>query len=428
MSSPDTFRILIVDDMEPIHKSIHRVLEGSDAAPADDDFDDLEADLFGDDDGAEVTQLSVAGPRFEIDDAYQGREGLAMVQQSVASGRRYAMAFVDMRMPPGWDGLETTQRLWEADPQLQVAICTAYSDRSWAEIRQTLGQSDQLLILKKPFDPAEVSQMATALCHKWRTEAAERELLEKTMGGAVDVMAEMLTLVLPSAASRVAAVKACVAHMTKHLGLGHWAYDLAAGLSQIGCIALPSETYERHLASQELDSTDAGMVAKHPKMGAGFIRRVPRLELVAKIVAKQLSPPDWPRKGLEVTDSSVVATGARLLYVASKVDAGYRSGKTRDEVLATLSDQPPAMVEALRSYVPPKIRGGTVRAIGVADAKPGMVLQEPVRAKTGLVVCPENTRLTSSLCERLKNFKKRMGIREPFRALVPAALERKQAG
>ena len=80
-----------------------------------------------------------------LDSAYQGQEGLALVQQSIQDHQPYAVAFVDIRMPPGWDGVETTQKLWEVDPNLQVVICTAYSDYSWDELISKVGNSDRLL-------------------------------------------------------------------------------------------------------------------------------------------------------------------------------------------------------------------------------------------------------------------------------------------
>ena len=100
-------------------------------------------------------------------------EGLERVRQALAEGRPYAMAFMDVRMPPGWDGIETTAKIWEIDPDLQVVICTAYSDYSWSKMIEQLGQSDKLLILKKPFDNVEALQLATALTEKWhRTQQA----------------------------------------------------------------------------------------------------------------------------------------------------------------------------------------------------------------------------------------------------------------
>jgi two-component system, cell cycle sensor histidine kinase and response regulator CckA len=104
---------------------------------------------------------------FELDFADQGQAGLALLERAVADGRPYAMAFVDVRMPPGWDGIETIGHLWKCDPTLQIVICTAYSDYSWQEIISKVGNSDQLLILKKPFDNIEVLQLAHAMTRKW---------------------------------------------------------------------------------------------------------------------------------------------------------------------------------------------------------------------------------------------------------------------
>ena len=114
----------------------------------------------------------MAGPvrqdyNFIIDSAHQGQEGLEMVRRAIEEGHPYAMAFVDMRMPPGWNGLDTIARIWKEYPELQVVICTAYSDHSWDEIVERLGCTDQLLILKKPFDNVEVRQLVYALTEKW---------------------------------------------------------------------------------------------------------------------------------------------------------------------------------------------------------------------------------------------------------------------
>src|SRR5208283_2874102 len=104
---------------------------------------------------------------FELDSAYQGQEGLAKVTKALAEDRPYAMAFVDVRMPPGWDGVETIERLWEVDPRLQIVVCTAYSDYSWEQLLAKVGQPDNLVILKKPCDNVEVQQLALALTRKW---------------------------------------------------------------------------------------------------------------------------------------------------------------------------------------------------------------------------------------------------------------------
>ncbi|HEY6229526.1 MAG TPA: response regulator, partial [Verrucomicrobiae bacterium] len=114
---------------------------------------------------------------FEIDSAYQGQDGLEKIKTALAENRPYALAFVDVRMPPGWDGIETIGRIWEIYPELQVVICTAYSDYSWEEMTRKVKRCDSVLILKKPFDNIEVLQMAHALTKKWAlTQEAKSQL------------------------------------------------------------------------------------------------------------------------------------------------------------------------------------------------------------------------------------------------------------
>jgi diguanylate cyclase (GGDEF)-like protein len=163
-ATPRNHRILIIDDNEAIHQDFRKVLIPTEA-PAE--LNELRASLLG-------VQVDEIGPAYEIDAAYQGNEGLEKVREAVAHGKPYALAFVDMRMPPGWDGLETILHLWKADPALQIVICTAYSDYSWEELSQKVGQTDQLLLLKKPFDKAEVSELAIALTEKWHLSRQAR--------------------------------------------------------------------------------------------------------------------------------------------------------------------------------------------------------------------------------------------------------------
>ena len=153
-------RLLVVDDNPSIHADIRKIL-GRPAASGTSLAEDM-ALLFDE----EESETGAAA--FEIESAFQGQEGLAKVEQALAAQRPYALAFVDIRMPPGWDGIETIKRVWQRDPDLQVVICTAYSDYSWEEMFRQLGRSDSLVILKKPFDNIEVLQLAHALTQKWR--------------------------------------------------------------------------------------------------------------------------------------------------------------------------------------------------------------------------------------------------------------------
>ncbi|MCG8419576.1 MAG: response regulator [Proteobacteria bacterium] len=158
-------RILIIDDNPSIHADFREILANESASGLDalDDF-------FSD------AQDSVPQPiSFEIDSAYQGQEGLAMVEQAMSDGRPYAVCFLDIRMPPGWNGPETLSHLWRVSPDLQVVLCTAFSDFSWQELLVRFDRTDRLLILKKPFEVLEVRQLAHALSEKWRLARQDAE-------------------------------------------------------------------------------------------------------------------------------------------------------------------------------------------------------------------------------------------------------------
>ena len=154
-------RILLVDDMPSIHEDFRRILTPSKGAFA---LSAAEAVLFG--------PRAEEPSRFQLDCASGGEEGLRLLKSALLESRPFSLAFVDMRMPAGWDGVRTIEELWRVDPQLQVVICTAYSDHPLEEALKQLGSQDRLLVLKKPFDPIEVSQMARALVAK-RKLAAE---------------------------------------------------------------------------------------------------------------------------------------------------------------------------------------------------------------------------------------------------------------
>jgi predicted signal transduction protein with EAL and GGDEF domain len=152
-------RILVVDDNRAIHEDFRKILGR--AAGARDELDALDAELFG------TVAPEAADEGFEVDSAYQGEEAIEKVCRARAMGKGYALLFVDVRMPPGLDGIQTTARLLREDPEVSIVICSAYSDHSWEEMTAAFGKTDRVLILKKPFDTVEVRQLAHALQRRW---------------------------------------------------------------------------------------------------------------------------------------------------------------------------------------------------------------------------------------------------------------------
>jgi arginine utilization regulatory protein len=166
-SAVQKIRILIIDDNQQIHQDFKKILNCEEASP----HKKPESSIY---ESAEK-QHEI----YQISCAFNGEEGLKMVEEALKKNNPYAVAFVDMRMHPGWDGIETVSRIWRIYPDLQVVICTAYSDYSWEEMIEKLEYSDQFLILKKPFDIIEVRQLTYALCKKWElTRIANLKMYE----------------------------------------------------------------------------------------------------------------------------------------------------------------------------------------------------------------------------------------------------------
>jgi CheY-like chemotaxis protein len=149
-------RVLVIDDDQYSQELLRRILLKSN--PKQDEHE-----------SSSYFQL----PYFEVNSAYQGQEGLALIEKSLREDRPYSLAFVDVRMPPGWDGIETIRKIWEKY-DLQVVICTAYSDYSWGEMVRELGHLDRIVILLKPFVKIEVVQLAVSLATKWRIKQRDK--------------------------------------------------------------------------------------------------------------------------------------------------------------------------------------------------------------------------------------------------------------
>jgi diguanylate cyclase (GGDEF)-like protein len=161
MDAPMNRRILLVDNLPSIHEDFRKIFAR--AAPPG-EAEKLEAQLFD-----RPAPALAAQQHFDLTSAYRGEEAVPLVRAALRRGEPFAVAFVDMRMPPGWDGVQTISHLWREDPRLQMVICTAYSDHSWNEVLARLDVRDRLLVLKKPFDWVEVLQLANSLCARWET-------------------------------------------------------------------------------------------------------------------------------------------------------------------------------------------------------------------------------------------------------------------
>jgi putative two-component system response regulator len=273
---PDKRKILIVDDTPSIHEDFSRIL----APPAHDPFPLLEARVFG-----EEPTPRRDSPIWELEHAFQGAEALERVQRATVRGDTFDLAFVDLRMPPGWDGLQTIEHIWKVDPGLQIVICTAWSDFTWQEIDARLGRSDQLLILKKPFDAAEVAQMASTLSEKRRLQRLQheytRDLEKQVRSRTAEVMRaheETIHLLVRASIHRdsetgnhIKRVGLYSARLAMAYGLEQREVDLirlAAPMHDVGKIGIPDSVLQKPGA---LTDAERRVMQTHTTIGADML-------------------------------------------------------------------------------------------------------------------------------------------------------------
>ncbi len=158
-------RLLIVDDNPAIHEDFKKILSAS--IVTDENLEQLERDIFPEGGDNTITTDEASSIIYKVDDAYQGEEAISMVKEASLMGEPYSVIYMDVRMPPGIDGIQTIKKIWETFPEIEMVICTAYSDYTWNQILKTLGKTDRLLFIKKPFDSVTIKQTTLSLITKW---------------------------------------------------------------------------------------------------------------------------------------------------------------------------------------------------------------------------------------------------------------------
>jgi signal transduction histidine kinase len=274
-------RVLVIDDNEAVQADYRKILLPAPIVSGD--LAAAEAALFG------AAGPGGAVPVFELATASQGHEGHDLVLAAAAAGRPFAMAFVDMRMPPGWDGIETIERIWNVCPDIEMVICTAYADRSWDELARRLGATDRLLIVKKPFDHAEVRQAACALTHKWNLHRQSQQ----TLAGLAAIVEERTRelritrdqLVELNREILLAKDAAEAANRAKTLFLANVSHELRTPMTSILGYA---EALEDRLHGRDIDPFESGAIRTIRRNSEHLIGLIGDLLDVSRLEAGQL--------------------------------------------------------------------------------------------------------------------------------------------
>ena len=354
---------------------------------------------------------------FEVTAVTSGEEGV----EALAGQGPFAVVVSDYRMP-GMHGVEFLAHAKARAPEAVRVIMIGAGDMEAAIAAVNEGHVFRFVVV--PCPAPVLRQVMIGALRQHRLLRAEQDVLEQTLAGAVRVLTEVLGLVSPDAFGRAARVKACVAHLAAQLALPDpWQYDVAAMLSQIGCITLPSDTLTKVLGGQALTAAERETVSAVPRVAGTLIGHIPRLGPVARMVGlgpEELgTPPATPEEMRALPPDRI---GAWLLRVALALDERVMRGALPKEALAALRRPhhglPEFLLDALEQFVF-RTASWRLEMVRVRDLHTLMELDEDVRTTGGLLLVPRGTPVTVAVVHRLRGFARSQGLREPFRVRVP---------
>jgi response regulator RpfG family c-di-GMP phosphodiesterase len=352
---------------------------------------------------------------FAIETARDAEHGF----EAIRSAGPYSAIVSDMRMP-GMDGIQFLARVKAMAPESVRIMLTGLSDQDVA--MDAVNEGSIFRFLTKPCPAEKLAKALHAAVEQYRLVIAEKELLEKTLRGCVKVLTEVLSLVNPTAFGRGSRVHRLVLKLAGRLNVtSMWELDIAAMLSQIGCVTLPPETVESLYLGRPLSPDDTKMFHSHPSVGRSLVANIPRLETVAEIIGYQEKGFDGAGVPTDGRQGRGIPLGARLLKVALDFDMLRSRGLDDMEAVNRLRAQPrthdPDVLAALGEIVA-QSESYVTKEVGLRDLAGGMILAEDLKTRNGLLLVCKGNEVTPSLCQRLENYARKAGIHEPIRVLV----------
>jgi putative two-component system response regulator len=325
------------------------------------------------------------------------------------------LILLDINMPE-MNGFEVCERL-KADEKLAPIPVLFLSALNETKDKLNAFRSGGVDYITKPFQLEEVRARVETHLELHRARQRERELLEKTLNGAVKALSDLAHLTSPTLTERAGALCGMVVHMAAQLRLADpWQYELAARLCLIGCITLPPDAFEHAYVGEKPSAEELQMYRAHPETGFRLLSRIPRLENVAEMIRlQQIETANWGGN-----DSA--ERGSRMLKTAQELDRRTLRGipfqSACDQLRAAPGKYPTALLESLREYSPSRVHF-EVKRLPAPQLLPGMILEDDVVTQDGMTVISKGTTLTVTLVERVRNFARTRGVRDPIQVRAP---------
>ncbi|MGD0600341.1 MAG: HD domain-containing phosphohydrolase [Terriglobales bacterium] len=340
---------------------------------------------------------------FVMETAMGGEQALKLD----ADNGPYAVVVSDMRMP-GMDGIQLLSKIKAQSPDTIRVMLTGNADTETAI--NAINEGSIFRFLNKPCSKEMMAKTLTAALVQYRLVTAEKQLLEQTLSGSIQVLTEVLSLVNPAAFSRAERARRYIHHIVTSMKLPNvWQYEVAAMMSQLGCVTLPSETIEAVYSGEKLSATEQTQYDAHPSVAYDLLSKIPRLEPIAWMIEHQ----NRPVREVDETEKKDMRLGAEILRLTLAYEKLIHKGVSRTEAVHTLTGQnknfSPQFFDALVE-LDPNSDEGEIRQCRIEALATGMIIQQDVRTGEGELLVSKGQEVTSPLLSKLKNFHARRVI------------------
>jgi len=351
---------------------------------------------------------------YQIEVAQNGVLGLQVLERKGP----FPVVISDFRMPK-MDGLAFLSKTKTICPDTVRIMLTGHADLNTAIAAVNDGHVFKLLI--KPCAPDTLKHSIEQAIRQFDLVQSERILLEETLKGSIHVLSDLLSLTNPIAFKQASRLKRYVQHMAVVTGLDDiWQFEVAALLSNIGCIALHPEILVNIYAGNLVSEEEKAMYARHPEVGQKLLEKIPRLELVARMIGKQNEKFRDIGSSYKSENEKRVAMGAQLICVARDFDQLIAEGEEKENALEQMKKNQgrynPELVQALHSF-DLEIGDFITRTIEIDELEIDMIIADDIRSKNGLLLVNKGQHVTLPIIERLKSFHRGVGLDNPIRIL-----------
>ena len=339
----------------------------------------------------------VLGRRYDMATATSGAQALELVERSPS----FAVVLSDMRMP-AMNGAVFLARMRERSPSTVRMLLTGQSDVSSAA--DAVNEGQVFRFLTKPCPPMRLRQAVEDAVRQHELVTAESVLLEQTLASSVRALMGILEMVAPLAFGRATRIKALATDLARSYGTTRaWALEIAALLSQIGCVTLPGATVHKLYHGVELEGVERSMVARLPELAEALIADIPRLDDVRNILARLGAPPTSD----PLTDETVL--GAEALRIALDYDRLRARGLAPEVAIEGLQGQRnqhhPELLEFFARNVLGELAVDDVRELPLRRVRAGMIFAEDLRADNGALLVARGYEVTPSFVARAGHYR-----------------------